>query len=133
MLNPAHDRRCVVGFPALHVVLLAVLVAWSGEGVRAAPADAPALQRDAVRDAVSRAGRNVDEAWAAFHRNALGGTLASPAIQAKIERALHEARRLLTAARAAAQSNDQHAVYTFTRRIEDIAAQIQHDSHMSKP
>ncbi|MDD9819806.1 MAG: hypothetical protein OXR07_02885 [Nitrospira sp.] len=140
MLTPEHDGRRVVGRLSLRVMLAmtlapAVIPANAGSvgRVGADPAVAPVFQQDALQDAVSRAGRNVEEAWEAFHRAALGGTLASPAIQAKIERALHEARRLLAAARAAAQINDHRAVSTFARRIEDLSARIQHDSRMRKP
>lgn len=139
MLVPERDGRRVVGRLSLRMMLAMALVAWlppsflHTQEVGADPAVAPVLQQDALQDAVSRAGRNVEEAWEAFHRAALGGTLASPAIQAKIERDLHEARRLLAAARAAAQISDHRAVSTYTRRIEDMSARIQHDSRMRKP
>ena len=45
----------------------------------------------------------VDHAWEVYHRAALGGTLASPALQAEIELHLHEARTLLPKAQAAAE------------------------------
>lgn len=64
--------------------------------------------QDSIND-VHEAEHDVDYAWEVYHRAALGGTVASPSIQADIEEHLHEARTLITAAQeAAAQGNTFH-------------------------
>jgi alpha-ketoglutarate-dependent taurine dioxygenase len=45
-----------------------------------------------------------------YHRAALGGTVASPALQAEIEQHLHEARTLVTRAQEAAERGDRRQV-----------------------
>ncbi|MCS6897455.1 MAG: hypothetical protein NZM29_05725 [Nitrospira sp.] len=60
--------------------------------------------------AVHQAAHEVDDAWELYHRAALGGTVASPGLQAMIEEHLHEARTLLTQALEAAQQGDNRKV-----------------------
>lgn len=60
--------------------------------------------------AVHEAEHAVDHAWEVYHRAALGGTVASPALQADIEQHLHEARTLVTQAHEAAERGDQRQV-----------------------
>ncbi|HKR79681.1 MAG TPA: hypothetical protein VJR69_08240 [Nitrospira sp.] len=60
--------------------------------------------------AVHEAEHNVDGAWEVYHRAALGGTVASPAIQADIEQHLHEARTLVTQAHEAAERGEKRQV-----------------------
>lgn len=59
---------------------------------------------------VHQAAHEVDDAWDIYHRAALGGTVASPALQATIEEHLHEARTLITQALEAAQQGDNRTV-----------------------
>ncbi|MCP9447838.1 MAG: hypothetical protein NNA22_09765 [Nitrospira sp.] len=59
---------------------------------------------------VHQAAHEVDDAWAVYHRAALGGTVASPALQATIEEHLHEARTLITQALEAARQGDNRTV-----------------------
>lgn len=59
---------------------------------------------------VHQAAHEVDDAWEIYHRAALGGTVASPALQAAIEEHLHEARTLITQALEAAQQGDNRKV-----------------------
>jgi hypothetical protein len=59
---------------------------------------------------VHEAEHDVDQAWEVYHRAALGGTVASPALQADIERHLHEARTLVTQAQEAAERGDKRQV-----------------------
>ena len=56
---------------------------------------------------VHEAEHDVDHAWEVYHRAALGGTVASPALQAQIEQHLHEARTLVTQAQEAAERGDE--------------------------
>jgi hypothetical protein len=60
--------------------------------------------------AVHEAEHAVDHAWEVYHRAALGGTVASPALQADIEQHLHEARTLVTQAQEAAERGDKRQV-----------------------
>jgi hypothetical protein len=72
---------------------------------------------------VHEAEHAVDHAWEVYHRAALGGTVASPAIQAEIEQHLHEARTLVTQAQEAAERGDK-------RQVERLVGQINiHTSH----
>ncbi len=134
------DRRRTIRhgrLPAITALTAVTLIAWGvapGAGFsETGPAEAHGRQRDAVRDALHRAGRHVEEAWEAFHRAALGGTLMSPAVQTKIERALHESRRLLTDAREAAKVHDRRTVFDLTARVSATARHIKEDSRRRKP
>ena len=72
---------------------------------------------------VHKAEHTVDDAWEVYHRAALGGTVASPALQAEIEQHLHEARTLITQAQEAAERGDK-------RKVQRLVGQIKiHTSH----
>ena len=65
----------------------------------------------------------VDHAWEIYHRAALGGTVASPALQAEIEQHLHDARTLIAQAQVAAERGDE-------AQVERLLAEIKiHTSH----
>jgi hypothetical protein len=73
--------------------------------------------------AVHEAEHSVDHAWEVYHRAALGGTIASPALQVDIEQHLHEARTLVTQAHEAAERGDK-------RQVQRLVGQIKiHSSH----
>lgn len=59
---------------------------------------------------VHKAEHTVDHAWEVYHGAALGGTVASPNLQAHIEQHLHEARTLVTKAHEAAERGDKSEV-----------------------
>jgi ferritin-like metal-binding protein YciE len=67
--------------------------------------------------AVHEAEHAVDHAWEVYHRAALGGTIASPALQAEIEQHLHDARTLVTQAQEAAERGDK-------RQVERLVGEI---------
>jgi hypothetical protein len=67
--------------------------------------------------AVHEAEHDVDHAWEVYHRAALGGTVASPALQADIEQHLHEARTLVTQAHVAAERGEK-------RQVDRLVAEI---------
>lgn len=117
--------------------LALTFVAWSitwGTGLnRTGHADPYVHPRGPIQESLHRADQNVDEAWEVFHRAALGGTLASPAIQTEIERDLHESRLLLADARKAARDHDTRAVSALAARIEKIATRIKEKSRRPKP
>src|SRR5687768_5484462 len=76
--------------------------------------------------AVHEAEHSVDHAWEVYHRAALGGTIASPALQVEIEQHLHEARTLVTQAQEAAERGDK-------RQVERLIVKIEiHTSHAIK-
>jgi hypothetical protein len=74
------------------------------------PIDQAHHQHPEQAKAVHEAEHAVDHAWEVYHRAALGGTVASPALQADIEQHLHEARTLITQAQEAADRGDSHQV-----------------------
>ena len=67
---------------------------------------------------VHEAEHSVDHAWEVYHRAALGGTVASPDLQAQIEQHLHEARTLVTQAQEAADRGDAGAVEKLVEQIK---------------
>ena len=84
------------------------------------PADHP--HQDTVK-AVHEAEHEVDQAWEVYHRAALGGTVASPKLQAEIEEHLHQARTLITQAHEAADQGDP-------RQVEHLIEQVRvHTAH----
>ena len=117
--------------------LILTFMAWTltggTESARAGHAGSHFHPRSPIQESLYRADRNVDEAWEAFHQAALGGTLASPAVQTQIEQALHESRLLLGNARKAARDNDERVVSRLTARIEKISMQIKEQSRRQKP
>ena len=68
--------------------------------------------------AVHDAEHDVDHAWEVYHRAALGGTVASPALQAEIEEHLHEARTLVTQAQEAAERGDASQVQRLVSQVK---------------
>jgi hypothetical protein len=113
-------------------LLMCILLVAAPGSVYAGPIHSHADSHGPIQVSLHRAGHAVDQAWEAFHRAALGGTLESPAVQTKIEGALHEARALLVRARDAAEVEDKDTVLALTARIEGIANQIQQDSKRRK-
>ena len=85
--------------------------------VQAGPIDPARHPHPESAKAVHEAEHAVDHAWEAYHRAALGGTVASPALQAEIEQHLHEARTLVTQAQEAAERGDK-------RRVERLVGEI---------
>jgi hypothetical protein len=66
---------------------------------------------------VHKANHEVDHAWEVYHRAALGGTVASPALQAEVEQHLHEARTLVTQAQEAADRGDKRQVEALIKQV----------------
>ena len=100
--------------------------------VAAGPID-PALhpypqQARAVHDAEHQ----VDHAWEVYHQAALGGTVASPALQADIEQHLHEARTLVTEAQEAAERGEKRQVDRLVAKIKSHTSQAINESKEQK-
>ncbi len=94
-------------FPHAGIILLALI---GPSDITAGPlelADHP--HQDSVT-AVHEAEHDVDHAWEVYHQAALGGTVATPRLQAEIEEHLHDARILITQAQEAAEHGDQRQV-----------------------
>jgi len=96
------------------IVLIALLGASS---LHAGPIDSPGHSHQDKAQLVHKANHEVDHAWEVYHRAALGGTVASPALQAEIEQHLHEARTLVTQAQEAADRGDK-------RQVEELIKQV---------
>ena len=96
------------------IVLIALLGASPIQADPIDPARHP--QPDKVQT-VHEAEHEVDQAWEVYHRAALGGTVASPALQADIEQHLHEARTLITQAQEAAERGD-------ARQVQHLVSQV---------
>jgi hypothetical protein len=113
-----------------------VLSAWILLLAMPASAD-PLLRPDRGHDvkamqAVHKAEHEVDRAWEVFHRAALGGTLASPAVQADVEQALHESRGLLVKAREAADRDDWTTLQPLLDRIDALTKRAIKESQEHK-
>jgi hypothetical protein len=105
----------------IHIKILypgIVLIALLGTSpLQADPIDSPGHAHQDKAQLVHEAYHEVDRAWEIYHRAALGGTVASPALQAEIEEHLHEARTLVTQAQEAAERGDD-------RQVEDLCKQV---------
>lgn len=120
-------------FYCLTLLFMAWGITWGAGPGLAGHAGPHFHPRNPIQASLYQADKNVDEAWEAFHQAALGGTLASPAIQTQIEQALHESRLLLGDARQAARDDDARVVSLLTERIEQLATQIKEKSRRQKP
>ena len=96
------------------LLLIGLLVSSIATAGPLDPADHP--DQNTVK-AVHEAAHEVDHAWEVYHRAALGGTVASPALQADIEDHLHEARTLITQALEAAQQGDDRQVERLLQQV----------------
>ena len=105
-----HDKILLPG-----IVLIALLGASPLQADPIDPARHP--QPDKVQR-VHEAEHDVDQAWEVYHRAALGGTVASPALQADIEQHLHEARTLITQAQEAAEQGDERQVQRLVSEVK---------------
>ena len=105
-----HDKILLSG-----LVLIALLGASPLQAGSIDPARTPHPERV---QAVHEAEHDVDHAWEVYHRAALGGTVASPALQADIEEHLHEARILITQAQEAAAQGDSREVKRLVSQVK---------------
>jgi len=92
-------------------------------GIQAGPLEPADRPHQESLKAVHEAEHEVDHAWEVYHRAALGGTVATPKLQAEIEEHLHQARMLITQAQEAADQGNQ-------RHVEDLIKQVHiHTTH----
>lgn len=97
------------------IVLIALLGA---SPIQASPIDPARNPHQDTAQMVHEAEHDVDQAWEVYHRAALGGTVASPALQADIEQHLHEARTLITQAQEAAERGDERQVQRLVGQVK---------------
>jgi hypothetical protein len=100
------------------ILTIYVSVLLGATVVLAGPIDPAHYPHPENAKAVHEAEHAVDHAWEVYHRAALGGTVASPALQAEIEDHLHEARTLVTQAQEAAERGDKHQVERLVGQIK---------------
>ena len=86
--------------------------------VLAAPTDPAYHLHPESAKAVHQTEHDVDHAWEIYHRAALGGTIASPVLQAEIEQHLHEARTLVTQAQEAAERGNRRQLKRLVGEIK---------------
>jgi len=105
-----------------HHTTLALGISFSAllgtTAVLAGPLDPARHPHPRHAQAVHKAEHAVDHAWEVYHRAALGGTVASPALQAEIEQHLHQSRTLVTQAYEAAQRGDKRQVQRLVGQIK---------------
>ena len=105
-----HDKILLPG-----IVLIALLGA---SPLQAGPIDPALHPHQDKAHMVHEAEHDVDQAWEVYHHAALGGTVASPALQADIEQHLHEARTLITQAQEAAERGDERQVQRLVSQVK---------------
>jgi hypothetical protein len=105
-----HDKILLPG-----IVLIALLGA---SPLQADPIDPARHPQPDKAQMVHQAEHDVDQAWELYHHAALGGTVASPALQADIEQHLHEARTLITQAQEAAERGDERQVQRLVSQVK---------------
>jgi len=108
------------------VRLLGASVVMAGPLESAAGPHTPALR------AIHEAAHDVDHAWEVYHRAALGGTVASPALQVAIEEHLHEARTLITQALEVVEQGDERQVERLIQQVRVHTTQAIEGSKESK-
>ena len=105
-----HDKILLSGF--LFISLL------GASPLQASPIDPARHPHPERAKVVHEAQHDVDHAWEVYHRAALGGTVASPALQADIEEHLHEARTLITQAQEAAERGNKRQVQRLVSQVK---------------
>lgn len=111
-------NKAAVIFCAAFMVLL-----WAAASASGGPITTPHAHDSDLHQAVHDAAHAVDEAWEVFHQAALSGTLSSPAIQAEIEKHLHDSRTLLLDARKALDQDDRETVERIVHKIHELTTQ----------
>jgi len=107
-------RQYTLTLSPLGIFLSSLLMAT---GIHAGPLESADRPHQESLKAVHDAEHEVDHAWEVYHRAALGGTVASPKLQAEIEEHLHQARTLITQAHEAADQGDQRQVETLIEQV----------------
>lgn len=80
----------------------------------------------------SEARNSVELAWETYHHAALGGTLASPTVQTRLEKNLHRSRSLLAEAYDAEDRGDLKTMNKHINQIMKITNQVIAESQEQK-
>ena len=114
-------------------VLCLIILPWIFGGTLAyGVSPEGAQEQEEARDLIHQAAQATEQAWEEFHSAAIGGTLASPAVQSGIERQLHEVRALLMEARKADRADNYDSVKSLTQKIIQITQNIVQASREKK-
>ncbi|KPK25676.1 MAG: hypothetical protein AMK69_13695 [Nitrospira bacterium SG8_3] len=117
----------------LNYLLFILIASWGVGGAPALGASPMSTQeQEEARDLIYQSSQATEQAWEEFHAAAIGGTLASPAVQSNIERQLHESRALLMEARKAARAHQFDLVKSLTEKIIEITQNIVQASREKK-
>lgn len=114
------------------IIFIVLFTATWGTQATANPIHVPNNHNMDMQSSIHDSSHAVDEAWEAFHRAALGGTLASPAVQVDIELSLHKARELLIMANDSMDEGDKQAVVHLSSEIIQITEKIKRESQRTK-
>ena len=125
MKLPGHSLPLIVFFFS---TLFTTVGAWA----LGSPPESPPVRETPADNLILKAARAADHAWEEFHRAAIGGTLASPALQVAIEGQLHEVRALLLEARKADRAQQFHSVEAMTEKIFALTNTIVQESQERK-
>ena len=90
------------------------------------------LKDNQVLGKTAKARFAVEQAWETYHDAALGGTLASPEIQTKLEMNLHKSRALLAEAYDAEDRGDIKTVDKMIIEIMQIKNEVMTESREQK-
>ncbi len=106
------DTRLIKGKVSITLCLLLIL-SW------ALPAfsNEKGISDERGAPSTSEARISVEKAWEVYHHAALGGTLASPMLQTRLEEDLHRSRALLA---EAYDAEDRGDLKTMKKRINQI-------------
>ena len=126
-MNRLINRRLL-----LDLLLVAFLLGSPGGALSQGASPVMTKEQTESRQLIHGAAQAVDEAWEEFHSAAIGGTLASPAVQTKIETQLHEARALLMEARKAERRGDHESVKIMTDELFELSNEIVQASREKK-
>ena len=112
-------------YTQVSIFYLATLMVWIG-GTATCLGAVPGekIVKESPQTIIHGAAEAVDEAWEEFHSAAIGGTLASPTIQTRIESQLHQARSLLMEARIAERKKDLRSVKIITEKVIELSDDI---------
>ena len=117
----------------LNLTPFALILILLASSLAAAPLEAVGHPHRESLKAVHDAEHEVDQAWEVYHRAALGGTVASPTLQAEIEEHLHQARTLITEAQAAADQGNPRQVEALVQQVRTHTTHAIEGSQESKP
>lgn len=131
-MNRTRQGISVVTTKMLLLLGIHLIVLLAVSSLQAGPIDTPGHPNQKTVQLVHEVEHEVDHAWEVYHWAALGGTVASPKLQAEIEEHLHQARTLITEAQDAAEDGDSNRVARLIKQVRLHTAQAIEGSKESK-